>query len=332
MLHARTCLSHAILAVALSLALPASAASLRPGKLKPAATATTATTATGVLETGLRLPGYPHAIDVYRPAGATRVVVFLHGHGGTNWQMAFNLGINRKPRAAVAANVDWALLQRHDIIAVFPQAQALDAASSATWSNRIFDSGQDDVAFLTTLAAHARTAWGARQVALAGHSAGGTMAGRLWCEQTEAFDAYYSVAGPMPAPSDSHFNYNCSPTAAAPYAMVVGDQDRLLPMFSADRVQPTPQQVAAGLLNSTLTAEWLRHGHRGAATCGELTALADATARPYGPVWQACDGGVQFTVVRGADHPMSSIQARTGEPLLDWIVRFSLDGPAALGR
>lgn len=325
----RPALLCAVLALSLSVLMPASAAKVRPGK---AARAVSTAAAGSVLETGMHLPGYPHAVDVYRPAGATRVIVFLHGHGGFNWQMAYNLGINRKPKAAVDANVDWALLQRLGIIAVFPQGQAKDAASANTWSNRIFDSGQDDAGFLVALSAHARTAWGATQVSLAGHSAGGTMTGRMWCEQTQAFDAFYSVAGPMPAPSDAHFNYNCAPTATAPYAMVVGDQDKLLPMFSADRVKPTPQQVAAGLINSTLTAEWLRHGHRGVAACGELTALDGASARAYGPAWQACDGGVQFTIVRGADHPMSSIEAKTGEPLLDWIVQFSLDGPSALAR
>lgn len=319
----------AALAAASCLPLSASAAGVRIGKLSAA---TAAVPAGAVLETGVRLPGYPHAIDVYRPAGATRVMVFLHGHGGYAWQAAYNLGINRRSQVAVEGNVDWALLQRLGIIAVFPQGQAKDAASPATWSNRVFDSGQDDVSFLSALAAHARDTWGATQVSLAGHSAGGTMTGRMWCEQTAAFDAYYSVAGPMPAPSDDHFAYNCTPTVAAPYAMVVGDQDRVLPKFSAERVKPTPQQVAAGLLNATLAAEWLRHGHRGAATCGEYTALTGAAPKAYGPVWQACDGGVQYTVVRGADHPMSSIQARTGEPLLDWIVQFGVDGPAALGQ
>lgn len=319
----------AVMAAVLSIALPLPAAAVRPGvaSLLPAASVP----AGAELDVGLQVPGFPHRVDVYRPAGATRAIVFLHGHGGKSWQAAFNLGINRRLRAPVAANVDWALLQRLGIVAIFPQGMAADGQSPATWSNRIFDSGQDDVAFLGALSTYARTAWGLSQVTLAGHSSGGTMTARMWCEWSGAFDAYYSVAGPMPAATDEHFEWNCVPQAPAPYAMVVGDQDSVLPLFSADVVAPTPEQTAAGLVNPTLLAEWLRHTHRAVLDCGDAVQVEDAQAMAYGPSWGACNRAVQFNVVRGADHPMSSIEARMGEPMLDQIVRFSAEAPAALG-
>lgn len=297
----------------------ATATDAQARRLQPAVQTTT--TSSDTLQVGVRLPGFPHAVDVYRPAGATRAIVFLHGHGGRSWQMAYDIGVNRKYRSALAKNVDWSALKRLGVIAIFPQGQAPAVGQLPTWNNHVFDSGQDDVAFLSALAAHARSAWGARSVSLSGHSSGGTMTARMWCEGTPAFDAFFSIAGPMPSADYPHVGPTCMPLAHRPYAVVIGDRDSKLGVFAVGVMDPTPAQAAAGLTDSILLAEWWRHGDRGENVCGNVTTL-ESEATAAGPSWSACGGTLRYTVVNGADHPIASIEQHAGQRMLDWVAGF----------
>lgn len=279
-------------------------------------------TSAHTLQVGVKLPGYPHAVDVYRPAGATRAIVFLHGHGGRSWQMAYDLGVNRKYRTAIAKNVDWSALERLGVIAIFPQGQAPAVGQLPTWNNHVLDSGQDDVAFLAALSAHARSAWGARSVALSGHSSGGTMTARMWCEGTPAFDAFFSIAGPMPSADYPSYGPTCMPLAPRPYAVVIGDRDSKLGVFAVGVTEPSPEQAAAGLTDTILVSEWWRHGDRGGNVCGDPTTLEAAASTSAGPAWSACGGTLRYTVVRGADHPIASIEQHAGQRMLDWVAGF----------
>ncbi len=293
-------------------------ADARTRKVQPTATSTT----THSLQVGVKLPGFPHPVDVYRPAGATRAIVFLHGHGGRSWQLAYDLGINRKYRSALAQNVDWSALERLGVIAIFPQGQAPVAGALPTWSNHLRDSGQDDNAFLAALAAHARSAWGARTVTLSGHSAGGAMTARVWCEGTTAYDAFFSVAGPMVSATYPQHSATCTPLAPRPYAAVIGDQDSMLENYAIGGVAPSAEQVAAGLTDTILVSEWWRHADRGEVVCGDVSSLEASSSTPAGPEWAACGGALRYTVVRGADHPIASIEQHAGQRLLDWVAGF----------
>lgn len=285
-----------------------------------ASQAPTANTPTQTLKVGTTIAGFPHKIDIYQPAGATRAIVFLHGHGGKSWYLAYDLKLNKAARTPVTKNIDWEWLTRNGVIAVFPQGQAKPGTTLGTWSNHVFDSGQDDVAFLMALARQLRNTYGITDVTLAGHSSGGVMTGRMWCEATSTFTRYTSIAGPMVTAEYPMPGHNCAPPALAPYDMVVGGSDTKLPMFTTGLVSPTPEQVAAGLTDSILVSEWFRHQGRALSACGEQPSLGSATP---GPNWSQCGGTVRYRVVAGADHPIPSIEMYLGQRMVDRIAAFA---------
>ncbi len=277
---------------------------------------------TNTLQVGIRLAGFPHKVDVYRPAGATKAIVFLHGHGGTTWNLAYSLGFNRLNAPQTARSVNWDWLARNGIIAVFAQGQSQPGTQTPTWSNYVFDSGQDDVAFLAALSAYVRGQYGVSQVALSGHSAGGVMTARIWCEATTAYDDYVSLGGPMVSTAYPRPGPTCTPSAPAPYFLVVGGQDSKLPMFAAGLTTPTPQQIAAGLTDTILTSEWVRHQGRSNAVCGETPTLEAAVVDVTGPTWNACDEHVRYKVVTKADHPIASLEQYAQVRMVDLIAGF----------
>lgn len=285
--------------------------------------ATTAAT-TNTLTVGATVPGFPHLVDVYRPSGATKAIVFLHGHGGRNWQMAYDMGVNRAMQPAKASNVDWDWLSRNGVIAVFPQGQSKlpPPVGLPTWSNYVFESGQDDVAFLTALSAFVRTQYGATSVLLSGHSSGGSMTARMWCEGTPAYKAYFSIAGPMASSTRPIPSATCTPLAPAPYYMIVGGSDTKLSAFAPDFFPPTAEQIAAGLTDTVLTYEWTRHEGRAMGVCGEQPVLNASTKATTGPTWNACNGLVRYQVVTKADHPIASLEQYAGIRMRDLANAF----------
>ena len=78
----------------------------------------------------LSVPGHPHAVDAYESEGATRAIVVLHGGGG------YPAPTRRK-------------------VSMWPRRPRADA-----WSNHAMSSGQDDKAFLQSLAAQIRARYG----------------------------------------------------------------------------------------------------------------------------------------------------------------------------
>jgi poly(3-hydroxybutyrate) depolymerase len=297
-----------------------------PLAVKTQKRATSPVTAAGstvnTLEAGITIAGFPHKIDVYRPAGATRAIVFLHGHGGRAGQLAYNLGFNRTGAVPTAQNVNWDWLSRNGIIAVFPQGQAAPGSTMPTWNNYFFDSGQDDVAFLKALSSHLKLAYAATEVSLAGHSSGGVMTARVWCEATGSYKAYVSMAGPMASPSSPGPGPTCTPLASAPYYIIVGGKDTTLPKFSLGLVAPTPEQLAAGLTDSILVGEWMRHQDRSRAVCGETPLLESNSNTGTGPTWNACDARIRYTVVTNADHAIASLEQYAGIKMVDAIAAF----------
>lgn len=276
------------------------------------------------LQVGVRVPGFPHKVDVYRPAGATRAVVFMHGHGGRSWQVAYELGLNLRKAPVVAKQVDWARLQAVGVIAIFPQGQVAAGTTQPTWSNHVFDSGQDDVAFLSALSVHARQQWGAVSVGLAGHSSGGAMAARMWCEATTAYDGYFSVAGPMATPAYPAYGPTCTPLAPRPYAVTIGDRDAKLAEFATAGLTPTPAQVAAGLTDGILVSEWLRHDGRALGVCGERVPVGRYKALSVGNAWSACSARIVYTVIRNAEHGIGSIEQHAGVKVFDWAAAATI--------
>lgn len=283
--------------------------------IAPAASANT-------LQVGVTIPGFPHKLTVYRPAGATKAIVFLHGLGGTTGQFAYDLGFNRIRAQQTAKNVNWDWLARNGIIAVFAQGQVPPGGTLPAWSNYVTDSGQDDVAFLKALSGYVKTKYGASEVSLSGHSAGGAMTARMWCEASTAYKAFVSLAGPMPSTTYPQPSPTCVPSQPAPYFIIVGGKDSKLPAFASGRTTPTPEQIAAGLTDTILTSEWGRHQDRSGAVCGEAPALADQSVDATGPTWNNCNGRVRYSIVTNADHPVASLEQNAHVRMVDLIAGF----------
>jgi polyhydroxybutyrate depolymerase len=276
-------------------------------------------TSGNTLELGTTIPGFPHKIDVYRPAGATRAIVFLHGNGGSTGALAYTLGFSRSGVPS-DRSVNWEWLSQNGVIAVLPQGQAAPGSTVRTWSNYIFKSGQNDVAFLSALSSSVKSKYGMADVSLAGYSAGGMMSARVWCEAGSAYKAFVSVAGPMM--SGTGTGVTCTPPAPAPYFVLLGAKDTVLPGYNPGLAPPTAAQAAAGLTSGFLVAEWTRHGDRGRALCGETTQLSGASTSASGATWNNCDARIRYTVVNNADHSIPSFEAATGAKLVDTIAGF----------
>lgn len=185
-----------------------------------------------------RIGGFVHAIDMYVPSNAEVAVVFLHGGGGHKENFAYELGIKDDAGTATsttsASGDAWLISKK--VMAIFPQGQSQPGYNAWTWNNYVMDSGQDDMAFLQALATAIRTDPTLQAIAriyLVGHSNGGMMANRIWCESPATFDGYGALAGPPsihldPDSAASGTNHPCKPASIKPYISVVGDSDQVL--------------------------------------------------------------------------------------------------------
>jgi poly(3-hydroxybutyrate) depolymerase len=289
----------------------------------PNADGTTSTTANGdTLQVAATLPGFPHTFDVYRPANATKAIVFLHGLGGYGWQIAYDLGLNSVMASPTTSTVNWAWLEQNHVIAIFPQGQVPAGSNTPTWSDYVQHSGADDVGFLKALSAYAKSQLGATEVALSGHSNGGAMTARVWCEATTSYKAFVSLAGPMPSTTYPMPAPTCTPLSKAPYYAVLGGADTTLQAFSRGAKPPTTNQISVGLTNSILVAEWSRHRDRSSKVCGTAALLSPTSTASYGPSWDGCNSQVRFTVVEQADHPIASLEMYMGMKMADLIRGF----------
>jgi poly(3-hydroxybutyrate) depolymerase len=190
-------------------------------------------TPTVSIETNRTIPNHPHTIDYYAPSNATSAVVFLHGGGGTKEGLEYNLGI-KADNTSTDYNLSSsgrAWLINEQVAAIFPQGQSV-AGLNWTWSNHVMNSGVDDVQFLQDLVASIKSNSSLSHVAkvyLAGHSNGGMMANRMWCESPDTFDGYAAFAGPPSIHLDPTSGSNpCAPNIIQPYLAVVGDHDTVL--------------------------------------------------------------------------------------------------------
>jgi poly(3-hydroxybutyrate) depolymerase len=282
-----------------------------------------------VVLTNLKLAGFPHPIDVYAPTNAKRAFVFLHGGGGSKEGALTNeIGIASDSPGGGAPVLDETWLIAHETTFVLPQGQAVPGAPKApTWSNLVMTSGEDDVAFLTALSAALRDGTlaasvpKAAHVHLAGHSNGGMMANRMWCEQPLAFDAYGAISGPA---STALTKAACQPRAAKPFLAVIGDQDTIVQSKGA-WAKPTWSinsclQSGSGdafvdpeLQNDLSFFEEIRVP----AAC-DIPAAAPVTSSDGARTsWTACDGKLRLERINGADHcvVIGLMPCRNNQPL-----------------
>jgi polyhydroxybutyrate depolymerase len=298
-----------------------------------------------VLETGDTLSGYPHAIDIYAARNATKVIVFLHGGGGTKMAFACNLGILLTtsdctnpvtPTAPTDFDTTW--LIDNKAVAVFPQGQSL---GTTTWNNHVMDSGVDDMAFLGALVDYINTNYGTVDVYLAGHSNGGMMANRVWCENPGLFKAYISISGP---PSEYYYDSsnNMDPGKCIPYNgsaqvkdyyAIIGQQDAVLG-DNPGWADPTwtinfTLSQAPGFVNPVLIGGWVDHVAKSGIMCGDVPVLTADTGDGTGYTtdgivltWSSCGGSIKLQRVTNAGHAIDSLETQAGSRILDLIASY----------
>jgi poly(3-hydroxybutyrate) depolymerase len=267
-----------------------------------------------VVQTDLKLAGFVHPIDVYAPPGATRVVVYLHGGGGSKEQGAEQLGLRTETKGTVTYDKAWLLANR--VAFVIPQGQAANGQLGTTWSNYLMTSGVDDMAFLTALAAAIRsgtlsTALPAlSKVAVSGHSNGGIMANRVWCEGPTLFDAFVSFAGPASVHLAAGADHACAPSVTKPYLGYVGDQDVVLQ--TAGNTDVATWTIVPALANTdgfldpnVVNEAFFHRDLRVPATCGGVAAAPTVSGKLT--KFSDCAGKIQLVRVTGADHCLSGI-------------------------
>ncbi|MGE5085364.1 MAG: alpha/beta hydrolase family esterase [Bacillota bacterium] len=269
---------------------------------------TTSSTPTVSVRANQTINGYPHKIDYYIPSNATAAVVFLHGGGGKKEGLENDLGIKNDSTTTnyTVSNSGQSWLLNEKIISVFPQGQTLDTYNAWTWNNFVMISGQDDVAFLQALVASLKadsTLPPINKIYLVGHSNGGMMANRMWCQSPTTFDGYGSLAGP---PS-SHFalvggDQACTPSTVQPYIGIVGDSDRVLRSLgnmSAASWSITPVLTTSSATwvdaNPTVLNEKLFHSRRVNLKCGG-TPAAPVTSGQL-TTYSDCSNSVKLIVI-----------------------------------
>ncbi len=177
---------------------------------------------------------YPHKVDIYSAENPQYGVIFLHGGGGKKEGLAYDLGFKSDTAESsynlTTTGAQW--LNDQKVMAVFPQGQTLPSYNAWTWNNYVMDSGVDDVAFLNALVAWLKTLPLSSHVTkyyLVGHSNGGMMVNRTWCESPGNFSGFGSLAGPASIhlhPSTGQ--QPCQPSQVRPYIGIVGNKDRVL--------------------------------------------------------------------------------------------------------
>ncbi len=283
----------------------------------------------------LKIPGYENQIDVYKTDGATRAVVFLHGGKGTNYGLANKLGLNLGDSRPTTGTANWTWLAGKHILAVFPQGVAIpQAPDQFTWRNWVMDSGQDDVDFLTKLVARIKAEYRVDKVYLFGHSNGGMMGNRMWCEEPTVFDGYVTASGPA---SSRYVNTACTPLVKRPYLGIIGGADTILQTaghWTDELWTLTPLVTSSpAFVTNTVIGEWQQHVARAQLACGETPTLLGKSSDNVVDKWSNCGGRIQVQEVLHSEHGVEELDAELaksvgGKKLIDLLADF-MDGPAA---
>lgn len=254
------------------------------------------------------LSGYPHKIDYYIPSNAESTVIFLHGGGGKKESFAENLGIKNDSTntnyAVSTGGENW--LINNKVIAIFPQGQARPGSPLATtWNNYMMDSGQNDVAFLQALVTALKndpTLPHTTKYYLVGHSNGGMMVNRMWCESPNTFDGFGALAGPPSTMLAAGGAHPCAPSVTKPYIGVVGNADTGLQttgnMSASSWTLSQYNGSSPAWVNSTVINDKNFHTDRVAMKCGG--SVGAPTVSGQLTTYSDCSGSVKFILISQA--------------------------------
>lgn len=267
------------------------------------------------------IPGFPHRFDVYRSIDADTAVIFLHGASGGKNFSAQQLGL-KDQNDYDHINEEWII--DHKIIFVLPQGQALEETPlTHTWSNHVMDSGQDDMTFLQELVQYIKTDFGVDEISLAGHSNGGMMVNRVWCEEPELFNNYISLSGPM---SEYYLNYSeaCKVDQAKPYFGIVGSQDSVIQVIGNWNKLlwkiDSYYQGSDALLNPFLINESKVYNLRKKLRCGKFE--EEVIESDNLTTWFSCNSSNVLMRVEGGEHAIESLEEAGEIVVRDLIYDF----------
>jgi poly(3-hydroxybutyrate) depolymerase len=286
-----------------------------------------------IVEPDQKLNTAPHLFDIYRSTSADKAIVFLHGAGGTKHFFAHQLGINLSDVESSYDTVNEQVILENKILAVFPQGQALPQSPGAyTWSNYVMTSGQNDLQFIKDLVGYIAARYQINTFYIVGHSNGGMMANRIWCESPELFEGYVAVAGP---PSERFLapQTPCSPAEVKPYLGIVGSADNVLQVTgnwdaSTWTINPLliapPLPVSAEIVDPVLAGERYFLTTRVAQRCGASVKYGDEDAVVEGSLtrWSFCNNSIELLRVESAGHTLESLEARAGRSILDLVLDY----------
>lgn len=256
-------------------------------------------------------------VDIYNTAGATRAIVLLHGGGGNKSAIAYQVGLNNDANITTFSTINWAWLDANKVMLVVPQGQHISTEPNATtWRNYAMNSGRDDVTFLQALAAKIRSEYGISNITLMGHSMGGVMTNRMWCESANTFNAYVSLAGP----ASSEFNNGATPcnpgSNAKPYMGIIGDSDTRVGGVWEDATWTVDtalvQAAATAWDNNVVIGEFHQQQARTAIVCNGTLASQAFVHSGNVDTWTSCASKLVLKRVLGAEHAVASIDAQMG--------------------
>ena len=215
------------------------------------------------------------------------------------------------------------------------------------------DSGQDDVSFLRALASHLRGSFSLPRLYLTGHSNGGMMANRMWCETGDSlFDGFVSFDGPPSswfANNSSTQHKSCAATSQAsppPYLSVFAYNDSVVGHTPEQHLDDELWQLSAvtraispyafvndAVLNDIFAFVQLRAPLR----CGESPPRTPSTRRDNVRVFSSCNGTAVVAAIKGANtdstcpniaagHCIAFLQKHLGCGLLDFAATWLTTG------
>ena len=276
------------------------------------------------------LAGFPHEIDIYKPTGATKAVVFLHGGGGQNHAVAYQLGLNSANANPSVSTVNWSWLQANKTIMIFPQGQTA-SGNAYTWSNRVMTSGQDDVAFLQALAAYIKTTFPfIVEVDIAGHSNGGMMVNRMWYESPGTFRSHVSFSGPA---SKYYYDNVVTPSVFKPYFSVIGELDNILRVtnnWDATLWTQNPAFNTPSTIETRWHGEWRNYVAKMGAAIAVTPVDGDKVVVGSIETWTNAGGKYKLKHVLNGGHSIASadpngapsLQVAMGVNLIDLMTEF----------
>lgn len=280
------------------------------------------------VEVDQTLSAAPNTFDVFRPNDADKAVVFLHGGGNTKHHFEYQLGLKGTDDTNYH-DIHGQILVDNKAIAVFPQAQATEEAPNAyVWNNYVEDNGHDDKRFLRDLVSYISAHYDVHTFYLAGHSSGGIMASRMWCEEPELFEAFISISGPASA----HFlapETPCAPAQVKSFLMIIGANDLIIrdQDWEAQIWTMSPIiELSPFVVNPNVIGERYFLPIRVTRACDAAVAPGEADAVTAGHLttWSYCENTIPQQLVRieFGGHSIESLEAASGSTMLEFVFDF----------